>query len=129
MSAKSRRPKATKARKGTKGRKGGSERSILVESEFAGPPFGIIVLIATVLSMPTLMHFVDGTVAFDTTVLRFLAALTCSWILVHLVYAVAHSFPRQEKVTPAEPAPASAPRDPNVTYRGAASGPGDGAGR
>lgn len=115
MSPKSRPPKAAKGKKGKKGKV--TSTTVVVE-ENNGPPFGIVVLIAVVMSIPSITHFVDGTMAFDATVLRFLAALAVSWILVHLVYAVAHSFQSEEttvtKTTTIDDPFAS---DPTAPYR------------
>lgn len=96
MSPKSRQPKSKK--KGRRGRKKEelSETTIVIEEPPVGPPFGLIVLCALVVSIPSLMAFVDGAMAFDATALRFLAALAVCWLLVNLVYAVAKSFVKEE---------------------------------
>ncbi len=117
MSRKSRPPK-TKG-KGRKGKKGTvtTETSTVVEEAY-GPPFGIVVLVAIVLSIPTLLQFVDGTMAFDSTVIRFLAALAVSWILIHLVYTVASSFSKETTTT--KTTTMEQPgylNDPNAQYR------------
>lgn len=127
MSPKSRPPKA-KGKKGKKGDAAAATQTIVEEA--SGPPFGIIVLFAVVLSMAPLMQFVEGTMAFDGAVLRFLAALAVSWILTNLVYAVAHSFggTETETTTSLSDAPlggAYVP-DPDAHYRTTPVGdPGD----
>lgn len=116
MSPKSRPPK-TKGRKGKKGRQQ-SENTIVIEEPPTGPPFGLVVLIALVLSIPSLMSFVDGTMQFDSAALRFLAALAVSWLLVNLVYGVAKSFEKEETTTTTtitETMPYG--QDPNAAYR------------
>lgn len=106
MSPKSRPPETAgkKGKKRKKGAKGGSvaAHAVVVEETASGPPFGIIVLFAVVLSMAPLMQFVEGTMPFDAAVLRFLAALAVSWILTNLVYAVATSFGATETTQPPE---------------------------
>ncbi|GAB95884.1 hypothetical protein BJY21_000968 [Kineosphaera limosa] len=120
MSPKSRPPKAKK--KGRKGRKGAdevAETTIVIEEPPTGPPFGMIVLLAVVVCLPSLMAFVDGTMAFDAAALRFLAALTVSWLLVNLVYAVAKSFakPAEEETSTTTVESMSYANDPNAAYR------------
>ena len=124
MSPKSRPPKASKSKKGRKGKKGReelSETTIVIEEPAPGPPFGMIVLVAVVLSIPPIMQFIDGTMAFDSTALRFLAALAVSWLLINLVYAVAKSFQNeQETTTTTTTTTESMPSygsDPNTQYR------------
>lgn len=94
MSRKSRPPKAGKGAKGAD--EGAHSSSGLVVEESYGPPFGIVVLIALVLSIPSLAQFVEGTLPFDAAALRGIAALAVSWILVHLVHGVASSFETQQ---------------------------------
>ena len=118
MSRKSRPPK-TKG-KGRKGKKGAvtTETSTVVEEAY-GPPFGVVVLVAIILSIPALLQFVDGTMAFDSTVIRFLLALAVSWILIHLVYTVASSFTKETTTTTTTTA-VDAPdylNDPNAQFR------------
>lgn len=119
MSRKSRPPK-TKGRKGKKGTEGtATTQSSTVVEEAYGPPFGIVVLVAIVLSIPALLQFVDGTMAFDSAAIRFLAALAVSWILIHLVYTVASSFSQQTtttKTTSMDSAPGYL-NDPNAQFR------------
>lgn len=115
MSRKSRPPKAGK--KGAKGKKGtkGSARNQVVEEviiEEVGPPFGLVVLIALVLSIPSLMPFMDGDMSFQNTVIRFLGALAVSWLLVQLVYSVISTFHADEAtatVIRQEPPPGNSP--------------------
>ncbi len=117
MSPKSRPPK-TKGRKGKKGRTQESENTIVIEEPPTGPPFGLVVLIALVMSIPSLMSFVDGSMQFDSAALRFLAALAVSWLLVNLVYGVAKSFDKEETTTTTtitETMPYG--QDPNAAYR------------
>lgn len=117
MSPKSRPPK-TKGRKGKKGRTQEPENTIVIEEPPTGPPFGLVVLIALVMSIPSLMSFVDGSMQFDSAALRFLAALAVSWLLVNLVYGVAKSFDKEETTTTTtitETMPYG--QDPNAAYR------------
>ena len=118
MSRKSRPPK-TKG-KGRKGKKGAvtTESSTVVEEAY-GPPFGIVVLVAIVLSIPALLQFVDGTMAFDSAAIRFLAALAVSWILIHLVYTVASSFSKETTTTTTTTMDSSPGylNDPNAQFR------------
>ncbi len=117
MSPKSRPPK-TKGGKGKKGRKGSSEHTITIEEPPTGPPFGLVVLVALVLSIPPIMQFVDGTMQFDSAALRFLAALAVSWLLINLVYAVAKSFDREETTTTTTTTESlTYGQDPNAAYR------------
>ncbi|WP_168582401.1 hypothetical protein [Gephyromycinifex aptenodytis] len=98
MSRKSRPPKAPK--KGKKGKKGAAQDEHLeIVIEESGPPFGLVVLIALVLSIPSLMSFMDGDMSFQNTVIRFLGALAVAWLLVQLVYSVIASFAAQERTT------------------------------
>ncbi|WP_226346405.1 hypothetical protein [Agilicoccus flavus] len=90
MSPKSRPPKGKKGKKGAKGTAGSTTETVVEET--GGVPFGIVVLGAFVMSLPAIMGFVEGTMPFDETCLRFLAALAVAWLLSHLVYAVAASF-------------------------------------
>lgn len=100
MSRKSRPPKPGK--KAKKGKKGASVDSRVVEEvvvETVGPPFGLVVLIALVLTIPSLMSFMDGDMTFQSTAMRFLGALAVSWLLVQLVYSVITSFETEETTT------------------------------
>lgn len=76
-----------------------------------GPPFGLVVLIAVVLSIPSLMAFMDGDMSFQNTVIRFLGALAVSWLLVQLVYSVISTFHNDETsiVMSQEPPPGHQP--------------------
>lgn len=118
MSPKSRPPKS--AKKGKKGKH--SATTVVVEEEAGGPPFGIVVLFAVVMTIPSFLRFAQSTMKFDETILRFLAALAVSWILVHLVYAVAMSFSGGEKTettttTTTLDGGYVPPVDPNAHYR------------
>ncbi|GMA41039.1 hypothetical protein [Mobilicoccus caccae] len=102
MSRKSRPPKGGGARgkKGRKGKKGSSTtyEEVIVE-ESGGLPFGLVVLIALVMTLPTLTAFFDGSLEFRPTVVRLLAALLVSWLLCQLVYSVVKSFGADEEET------------------------------
>lgn len=107
MSRKSRPPESGKKSKGKKGRKGKKESSVVVEEiiEEGGLPFGLVVLIALMMSLPSLMAFFDGTLDFRPTIVRLLAALLVSWLLVALVHSVFQSFGKpavEEKITRVE---------------------------
>ncbi len=112
MSRKSRPPKA-KGRKGKKAKAAAARAAV----DSYGPPFGLIVLIAVVLSIPSLTQFVDGSMAFDSTVLRFMAALAVSWLLINLVYAVAHSFRKEAPEAPPPLDQGGFAADQNAEYR------------
>ncbi len=104
MSRKSQQPDSEEKKKGKKGRKGKKDAregvtTIVIEETPDLPPFGISVLVATVLSIPSILHYVDGNMAFDAMILRYLAALVVSWALVNLVYGVAKSFRPQPEET------------------------------
>lgn len=117
MSRKSRPPK-TKG-KGRKGKKAAVTETTAVVEEAYGPPFGVVVLVAIILSIPALLQFVDGTMAFDSTAIRFLLALAVSWILIHLVYSVASSFTK-ETTTTTTTSSVDTPdylNDPNAQFR------------
>ena len=97
MSRKSAQPdgkgkKDKKGKKGRRGKKGAEVTTIIIEEKPDVPPFGISVLFATVLSIPAIIKYTDGSMAFDAMILRYLAALVISWALVNLVYGVAKSF-------------------------------------
>lgn len=97
MSRKSAQPDGNgkKGKKGKKGRRGKKETdvtTIIIEEKPDVPPFGISVLFATVLSIPSIIKYTDGSMAFDAMILRYLLALVVSWALVNLVYGVAKSF-------------------------------------
>ncbi|MDO5628646.1 MAG: hypothetical protein Q4G43_10030 [Mobilicoccus sp.] len=105
MSRKSRPPKADKKKKGKKGKK--SETTIVEEVivEEPGLPFGVVVLIALVMSLPSLMGFFDGALAFRPMMVRLLAALLVSWLLCYLVWSVFglfHSPVDEEKTSTTE---------------------------
>lgn len=136
MSRKSRPDKPAKGGKGKKGKKNAVASSRVVEEivEPSGPPFGMIVLIAVVLSIPSLMRFMDGDMEFRATMVRFLGGLAVSWVLCQLVYSVIASF-KTETTTQVEhqthqenpyppagpyrppPMPDPAPGDPDGTPR------------
>lgn len=95
MSAKSRRKKDKGVgKRGARGKKGTSSTvtTVVVEEKPDLPPFGISALLGTVLAIPSVLGYVDGSMEFDAMVLRYLAALLVSWALVNLVYGVAKSF-------------------------------------
>lgn len=96
MSAKSRRKKdkGGAGKQGARGKKGQNPTvtTVVVEEKPDLPPFGISALLGTVLAIPSVLNYVDGSMEFDAMVLRYLAALLVSWALVNLVYGVAKSF-------------------------------------
>lgn len=102
MSPKSRPPKGANGgktgRKGKKGAVSSTVEEIVVEE--SGVPFGLVVLIALAMTLPTLMAFFDGSLEFRPTVVRLLAALLVSWLLCTLVHSVVRAFGEtQEKTT------------------------------
>lgn len=118
MSRKSRPDKPARGGKGKKG-KGGAPAARVVEEvvEPAGPPFGMVVLIAVALTIPSLMRFLDGDLEFRTTIIRFLGGLVVSWVLCQLVYSVVASFKtdaasRVDQQAPEERYPPSGPYRP-----------------
>lgn len=92
MSKKSPPPDGGKKKKGKKGKKGADSvelepgQILVVHQE--GVPFLIVVLVAAVLSAPTLLQYVVGSMAFEGVMVRVFAALAVSWLLTHLVYGV-----------------------------------------
>lgn len=95
-------PKGKKGKKGKKGRRGKKDANvttIIIEEKPDVPPFGISVLFATVLSIPTIVNYTDGSMPFDAMILRYLLALVVSWALVNLVYGVAKSFRESNETT------------------------------
>lgn len=104
MSRKSPQPdaggKGRKKGKG-KGKKGakteGTYTEVVVEE--AGVPFGLVVLIALVLSLPSLVGFMDGTIEFRPAIMRLLGSLLVSWLMCQLVYSVVKSFGTKEETT------------------------------
>lgn len=96
MSAKSRPEKGKKGKKG-KGKKGDSSTvtTMVIEEKPDLPPFGISALFGTVMAIPSVLSYVDGSMEFDAMILRYLAALLIAWALVNLVYGVAKSFRQQ----------------------------------
>lgn len=59
-----------------------------VESTRRGVPFGVVVLLATTMSIPTIWQMADESMSFDAGVTRLLIALAVAWLLSNLVYAV-----------------------------------------
>lgn len=59
-----------------------------IETARAGVPFGVVVLVAAVMSIPTILQMTDETMSFDGGVTRLLIALAVAWLLSNLVYAV-----------------------------------------
>lgn len=59
-----------------------------VETTRPGVPFGVVVLFAAVMSVPTLVQMAEETMSFDAGVTRLLVALAVAWLLTNLVYAV-----------------------------------------
>lgn len=90
--------KGKKGKKGRRGKKNTDVTTVIIEEKPDVPPFGISVLFATVLSIPSIINYTDGSMAFDAMILRYLLALVVSWALVNLVYGVAKSF-RQPETT------------------------------
>lgn len=93
MSRKSRQPDAAatgrKGKKGAKGKKGKQTGVTYTEVvEEGGLPFGVVVLVALAMSLPSLMGLIDGTLEFRPVIVRLLAALVVSWLLCQLVYSV-----------------------------------------
>lgn len=80
--------KAAKGKKGKKGQPVTGQRQLVVESQPEGVPFAIVVLLAAVMSMPSVANYVAGGLAFDALMVRVMAALAVSWLLSQLVYAV-----------------------------------------
>ena len=101
MSRKSRQPDAGGKGRKKKGKKGapteGTYTEVVVEE--GGVPFGLVVLIALVLSLPALVGFMDGTVEFRPAVVRLLGSLLVSWLMCQLVYSVVASFGHKEEET------------------------------
>lgn len=54
----------------------------------SGLPFGLVAGLALVLSLPALLQYNAGAMAFDETATRFLIALAVSWALISLVSSV-----------------------------------------
>ncbi|HYO17513.1 MAG TPA: hypothetical protein VES02_02445 [Dermatophilaceae bacterium] len=82
-----------------------------VESRSAGVPFGVVVLLAAVMSLPTILQMSDSTMAFEDGVTRLLVALGVAWLLTNLVYAVVDSMSEDEVavMVAAEPPLSGAP--------------------
>ncbi|WP_313023093.1 hypothetical protein [Mobilicoccus sp.] len=101
MSRKSRQPDAGGTGRGRKGKKGASTEAIYTEVvvEEPGVPFGLVVLIALVLSLPALVRFMDGTVDFRPAIMRVLGSLMVSWLMCQLVHSVITSFATKEETT------------------------------
>jgi|GEM_PF-1662499 len=101
MSRKSRQPDAGGRGRGRKGKKGASTEAIYTEVvvEEPGVPFGLVVLIALVLSLPALVGFMDGTVDFRPAIMRVLGSLMVSWLMCQLVHSVITSFATKEETT------------------------------
>lgn len=59
-----------------------------VETTRPGLPFGIVVLFAAVMSIPTILQMADETMSFDAGIVRLLVALAVAWLLSYLVHAV-----------------------------------------
>lgn len=102
MSPKSRPPErgkgGKKGRKGKKGRQASDASEVRYQEivEERGVPFGLVVLIAVVMTLPSLTGFFDGTMEFRPVIVRLLAALLVAWLLCQLVYSVIKSFGKEE---------------------------------
>lgn len=131
MSRKSRQPdgagqggkKSTKGTKGTRGRGDDvstAQRTLVVETQPPGVPFPIVVLLAAVISLPSLANYTAGGLQFDALMVRVLAALAVSWLLSTLVYAVFESM-RPPEVTAVLDLPAEEAFE-SVAAQGALSG-------
>lgn len=59
-----------------------------VETSRPGVPFGVVVLLAAVMSISTILQMADETMTFDAGATRLLIALAVAWLLTNLVYAV-----------------------------------------
>ena len=73
--------RGTKGKKGKKSEKGkgqASGRQIVVETRPHGVPFAIVVLVACVMSLPSLLRFLAGSLLFDALMMRLFAALAVS---------------------------------------------------
>lgn len=51
-------------------------------------PFGVVVLLATALSIPTMLRMTTETMSFDAGITRLLIALAVAWLLTNLVTSV-----------------------------------------
>ena len=118
MSRKSPQPDAggkgrTKKGKG-KGKKGAAAEGTYTEVvvEEPGVPFGLVVLIAIVLSLPALAGFMDGTVEFRPAIVRLLGSLLVSWLMCQLVHSVVKSFGSAEHTTVIDRRAGASPTDP-----------------
>jgi hypothetical protein len=128
MSKKSRQPEGSgKAdKKGKKAKKGkgadadAAQRRLVVESRPQGVPFPIVVLLAAVMTLPSVTNYMGGGLEFDALMVRALAALAVSWLLAGLVYAVFESM-RPTEVTAVVELPPEQAYDA-VAARGALSG-------
>lgn len=83
-----------RGRKGKRGAKGAPEtagRQLVVETQPEGVPFAVVVLFAALMSVPSVLQYLDSALAFDAMMVRIFAALAVAWLLSHLVYAVFES--------------------------------------
>ncbi|GAB77776.1 hypothetical protein SAMN05421595_0278 [Austwickia chelonae] len=104
MSRKSRRPEPEgaaggKKKRGRRGRKGEPEVArahLVVDPGPQGVPFAVVVVVAALMSLPTVSMYMSGGLRFDAMMVRVLAALAVSWLLSNLVYAVFDSMRPKE---------------------------------
>lgn len=126
MSRKSRRveePGGRSARKARTGKRsaaaGGGSRQPVGAAPSRGVPFPAVVLLAAVMTLPSLVHYLSGGLEFDAFMIRALAGLAVAYALFGLVYvvletvrpdatgAVAELPPRQSYATMAAEGPLS----------------------
>ncbi len=92
-----------------------------VETTRQGVPFGVVVLFAAVMSVPTILQMAEETLSFDAGITRLLVALAVAWLLSNLVYAVIDGMrPAAEHVEVELEAPAAPryepPAEPTMPY-------------
>ncbi|WP_116115039.1 hypothetical protein [Austwickia chelonae] len=104
MSRKSRQPDPKgsadgKKKRGRRGRKDEDQvarAQLVVDPGPQGVPFAVVVVVAALMSLPTVSMYMSGGVRFDAMMVRILAALAVSWLLSNLVYAVFESMRPKE---------------------------------
>lgn len=86
--------KGKRGKKGKKRGKGEPEavgRQLVIETRPEGVPFAVVVLFAALMSVPSVLQYLESALAFDAMMVRIFAALAVAWLLSHLVYAVFES--------------------------------------